>query len=315
MSIGVVITAHNEGDEVRRTVESVRANTRGPMEIILVDDGSTDGSCRGIEGPEIRVFTNAQRLGVAPSRNFGAGIATAPALAFVDAHQRFTPGCLDRCAEAALARNAIVWPDVRGMDDKSALCHGARFRFRPGRGFYARWNVPRPVFSISRISSLKAPGYVMPRHIYEQVRWPRELRGWGASEAAVSLKAFFLGIPILHLCGPLARHLFKKSFQYQVDSNGVAWNHAVIARVCFDERTWHEYWLPDVFARELPESTLRELDSPAIRDEQREFQRHKVRPDRDFWRWLLKVPEPEILRRTSIDLRYNGVQAAHNKPR
>jgi hypothetical protein len=153
---------------------------------------------------------------------------------------------------------------------------------------------------MSRISSLKAPGYIMPRSIYERVRWPVSLRGWGGSEAAVSLKAFFLGIPILHLCGPLTRHLFKTSFQYDVDSQGVAWNHAVIARICFEERTWHEHWLPEFFAKELPESTLQDLESPAIRDEQREFQHRKTRSDCDFWRWLLKVPEPDSLRRTSV---------------
>jgi glycosyltransferase involved in cell wall biosynthesis len=299
VSISVVITAHNEGDEVQRTLESVRENTRGPLEIVLFDDGSTDGSCEGDLGPDVRLLRNTERLGVAASRNAGAAAATGPVLVFADAHQRFSPGCLDLCAETAMARQAIVWPDVCGLDDRCALCHGARFKFRPGRGFYARWNVPRPAHPISRISSLKAPGYVMPRAIYDRVRWPAPLRGWGGSEAAVSLKAFFLGIPILHRCGPVARHLFKESFQYQVNSAGVAWNHAVIARVCFEERTWHEHWLPRVFAKELPDASLNELNSPAIRDEQREFQRSKVRGDRDFWRWLLKVPEPKCLRRTS----------------
>ena len=315
MSISVVITAHNEGDEVLRTIDSICANTRDRTEIVLVDDGSTDGSCYHALGSDVRLLSNRDRQGVAPSRNAGAKIATGTALAFVDAHQRFSPGCLERCAEIALARNAIVWPDVCGMDDKSAVCHGARFRFRLGRGFYARWNLPRPLTAISRISSLKAPGYVMPRRVYDQVRWPPQLRGWGGSEAAVSLKAFFLGIPILHLCGPLARHLFKRSFQYDVNAEGVARNHAVIARICFDDRTWHEHWLPRVFAKELAESTLRELDSPSIRDEQREFQRRKIRPDRDFWRWLLKTPEPQSLRRKSIALDCGGgFPSAATKP-
>jgi glycosyltransferase involved in cell wall biosynthesis len=305
VSISVVITAHNEGDEVQRTLESLRANTRGPLEIVLVDDGSADSSCEGGLGPDVRLFRNAQRLGVASSRNAGAAAATAPVLVFADAHQRFSPACLDLCAETAIARRAIVWPDVCGLDDRCALCHGARFKFRPGRGFYARWNVPRPPTPISRISSLKAPGYVMSRAIYDRVRWPAQLRGWGGSEAAVSLKAFFLGIPILHLCGPVARHLFKQSFQYQVNSADVAWNHAVIARVCFEERTWQEHWLPQIFAKELPEATLNELNSPAIRDEQRAFQRQKVRSDRDFWRWLLKAPEPKSLRRTSVAIGSN----------
>jgi glycosyltransferase involved in cell wall biosynthesis len=300
VSISVVITAHDEGDEVQRTLASIRENTRGPLEIVLVDDGSTDGSCEGHLGLDVRLLRNSQRLGVAASRNAGAAAATAPVLVFADAHQRFSSACLDLCAETAMARNAIVWPDVCGLDDRCALCHGARFKFRPGRGFYARWNLPRPLNRISRISSLKAPGYVMPRAIYERVRWPAQLRGWGGSEAAVSLKAFFLGIPILHLCGPVARHLFKESFQYQVNSAGVAWNHAVIARICFEEQTWEEHWLPHVFAKELPDATLNELSSPAIRDAQREFQRLKVRSDRDFWRWLLKAPEPRSLRRTSV---------------
>jgi glycosyltransferase involved in cell wall biosynthesis len=268
------------------------------LELVVVDDGSTDGSCEGDLGSDARLLRNAKRFGVATSRSTGAAAAKAPVLVFADAHQRFSPACLDLCAETAIARDAIVWPDVCGLDDRCALCHGARFKFRPGRGFYARWNVPRPATPISRISSLKAPGYVMPRAIYDRVRWPAQLCGWGGSEAAVSLKAFFLGIPILHLCGPVARHLFKESFQYQVDSAGVAWNHAVIARICFEERTWQEYWLPHIFAKELPEATLNELDSPALRDEQREFQRSKVRGDRDFWRWLLKAPEPNCLRRT-----------------
>ncbi|HXY34787.1 MAG TPA: glycosyltransferase family 2 protein [Planctomycetaceae bacterium] len=308
--ISVVITAHNEGDEVRRTLESVRENTRGLLEIILVDDGSTDGSCDRIDGHDVQLLRNPQRMGVAASRNAGAAVATAPILVFADAHQRFSPACLDLCAETATARHAIVWPDVCGLDDRCALCHGARFRFREGRGFYARWNVPRPAHPISRISSLKAPGYVMSRAIYNRVRWPAQLRGWGGSEAAVSLKAFFLGIPILHLCGPVVRHLFKESFQYQVNSTGVAWNHAVIARVCFEERTWQEHWLPHVFAKELPEATLNELNSPAVRDEHREFQRSKARSDRDFWRWLLKAPEPKCLRRAAVAVGAKSTQIA-----
>ena len=202
------------------------------------------------------------------------------------------------CRNGAV-RQAIVWPDVCGFDDRCALCHGARFKFRPGRGFYAA--LERAAARSADFANLFAEGSGL-RHAAGDLR-SRALAGCalrvGGSEAAVSLKAFFLGIPILHHCGPLARHLFKESFQYQVNSAGVAWNHAVIARVCFEERTWQEHWLPRVFGQELPDATLNELNSPAIRDEQREFQRSKVRGDRDFWRWLLKVPEPKCLRRTS----------------
>ena len=40
--ISVIITAYNEGSELRRTIDSVRENTKQPFEIILVDDGSNE---------------------------------------------------------------------------------------------------------------------------------------------------------------------------------------------------------------------------------------------------------------------------------
>jgi glycosyltransferase involved in cell wall biosynthesis len=313
VSISIVITAYNEGDEVLRTVESVRAAARGPYEIILVDDGSTDGSCTAMEGPDLRIARHSLRRGVAPSRNAGARLARGTTIAFLDAHQRLTSGCLERCAELALARQAIVWPDVCGIDNKMRLCHGAAFHFAPHLGFTARWKTRRPIGAASRISALKTPGYIMPRRLFDRVRLPDALTGWGASEAAVSLKAFFLGIPILHLCGPLARHLFKTTFQYRVRSQDVLRNHAILARICFDDRSWSEYWLPEIFAQDLPELYLNDLELPAIRAEQQEFQRLKVRSDRDFWRWLLKQPEPECLKRTDPRPRRSNAVAGASK--
>jgi hypothetical protein len=247
------------------------------------------------------VIRHGTRLGVAPSRNAGAFAAAGSVLGFIDAHQRFSPGCLDHCAELADGRNAIVWPDVCGLDAGSPVMHGCVFRLCPETGsFSAACRRGRPLSRISRITALRVPAYVMPRRVYQRVKWSAALCGWGGSEAAISLKAFFLAVPILHLCGPLARHLFKKKFQYEVTREGVDWNHAAIARLCFDDRAWYEHWLPNVFASQLPESKLAELESPAMREEQREFQRRKVHSDRDFWRLLLKTPEPMCLRRTSV---------------
>jgi len=299
--ISVILTAHNEGPELKRTIDSVQAETHRLAEIIIVDDGSTDGSCLRLEGSAVRIIRHNERLGVGASRNAGASAATGEVFAFIDGHQRFSPGCLDKCSEVALARKAITWPDVRGFDEETRLIHGASFRMSPELGrFTAAYRHARPLARVSRITALRAPGYVMPRSVYEEVKWPMQLRQWGASEAAVSLKAFFLGVPILHVCGPLTRHLFKKTFHYRVTSEDVDWNHAAIARICFDERTWYEYWLPSVFSVDSAAFEINNLERLSIRDEQREFQRGKVRSDREFWHGLLKMPEPRCLRNLSI---------------
>jgi glycosyltransferase involved in cell wall biosynthesis len=291
--VSAIITAHNEGEEVLRTIESVEANTSAPVEFIVVDDGSTDGCCDHLRRERISVIRHESRVGVAFSRNAGAAAARGDVLLFLDGHQRVSAGCLDRCAEVALAKDAVVWPDVRTLHDRGAVGHGASFRLgKNDAPFTAAWNNHRGRQSITRITSLRSPGYFVPRKVFGELRWISQLRGWGGSEAALALKAFFLGVDILHVCGPLARHLFRPKFQYTVTDAEVSRNHALIARVCFDDRTWFEYWLPRVFEGCLSPEAICELDSPEVIAEHAEFLKVKRRPDQEFWRGLLRRKQP-----------------------
>lgn len=271
--ISVIITAYNEGGELRRTIASVRENTHQPREIVVVDDGSTDGSCDNLKGDDLKVVRHEERLGVAPSRNDGCDAASGDTFAFLDGHQRLSDGCLDRCAEAACEHNAIVWPDVRGLKDRGWTGHGASMQLCEKHGYFnARWHRRDPGQTLTPISTLVVPGYVMPRNVYDRVRWIPQLRGWGASEAAITVKAFFLGIPVFHLCGPLARHYFRKQIPYSTPWEGVWRNHALVARVCFEERTWFDRWLPNVFERHMTDAIRRDLESPEVLAEYEAFQ-------------------------------------------
>jgi len=128
------------------------------------------------------------------------------------------------------------------------------------------------------------PGYVIPREVFRRVRWIESLRGWGASEPAITVKAFFQDIDLLHVCGPLARHMFRpgSKIPYATPWQSVWRNHALVARVCFDQRTWLEYWLPEVFDKHLTEPLRGELDSPEVLAEHEAFQALKCAPIASF---------------------------------
>ena len=111
----------------------------------------------------------------------------------------------------------------------------------------------------------------------------------------MSLKAFFTGIEIVSLRGPVAWHRFKKTFHYHVSADDIWRNHALIARVCFSEKTWYEYWLPELFEWHLTDEALRDLESADVVAQQRDFQNDKVRPDRDFWEVLLRREPPQAV--------------------
>jgi hypothetical protein len=128
--------------------------------------------------------------------------------------------------------------------------------------------------------------------MYGSVAWSRALRGWGASEASIVVKSFFMGIGILHIAGPLARHRFQRRFHYETTWDGVWRNQAIIARICFDDATWFQYWLPEVFEPHLTDESRVAIEGADVLAEHREFLSKKRRTDRQFWTDLLRLPSP-----------------------
>jgi len=93
--IAVVIAARNPGALLVETLDSVAAQTMLPTEVIVVDDGSTDGSVeaatRGRES--VRVCT-IEPSGRSIARNTGVQQSAASMLLFLDADDLLTPDAL-----------------------------------------------------------------------------------------------------------------------------------------------------------------------------------------------------------------------------
>jgi len=292
-TISVIITTHNEGPELAKTIRSVKANTWRLAKVIVVDDGSDDGSTLDLPSEGILVIRHDQRIGVARSRDEGSRAARGDVLCYLDAHQRVSRLCLDRCAKLAIERQAITCPDIRDFGLLNWRMHGADFRMCPNQGYFsARWRHAIQLPGVSAVTALRAPPYLLPRSMYADVAWSPLLRGWGASESSTVLKSFFLGIEILHIAGPLARHRFREAFQYETTWEGIWSNHAMIARICFDDATWFRYWLPRVFEPHLTAEARQLLESHAVQVEREAFAKKKVREDRQFWTELLQTSPP-----------------------
>jgi len=98
LPISVIVPVYNAAATLPRAVDSVRAQTCLPFEIIVVDDASSDGSWDVIqrlvaEGPDppIRTVRLATNGGPAAARNAGWAVADREFLAFLDADDAWHP--------------------------------------------------------------------------------------------------------------------------------------------------------------------------------------------------------------------------------
>lgn len=95
-AVSVVTPVWNAEATLAETVASLRAQTRGDWEMLLVDDGSTDGSRAlaerlAAEEPRVRLLGWASRRGAAAARNAAIRAARGRFIAFLDADDLWRP--------------------------------------------------------------------------------------------------------------------------------------------------------------------------------------------------------------------------------
>ena len=101
--LSVIIPVYNSKKFLNRCIDSVINQTFTDLELILVDDGSTDNSleiCKGYEKSDDRVkVIHKENGGAGPARNAGIAIARGKYLAFPDSDDRMDTHAYEECVK------------------------------------------------------------------------------------------------------------------------------------------------------------------------------------------------------------------------
>ena len=95
MTISVVIPVYDQADTLSETIRSVIDQTRKADEIIVVIDGSKDGSLAIAKSYDVKVIEQVNK-GLASARNTGLMNATSDWILFLDSDDILKPNCLER---------------------------------------------------------------------------------------------------------------------------------------------------------------------------------------------------------------------------
>ncbi len=124
--ISVIVPVYNVIEWLPRCVESIRRQTYPNLEIILVDDGSTDNSGAlaekmALEDKRVRVF-HKENGGTSSARNLGISKARGDYIGFVDSDDYIEPQMYEKLLGVALAENLLMVQTSRDEIDE----HGNR---------------------------------------------------------------------------------------------------------------------------------------------------------------------------------------------
>jgi succinoglycan biosynthesis protein ExoO len=132
MNFSVIMPAFNVSGIVERAIRSAAAQTLPPLEILVIDDCSTDDTgdvVRALaeEIPSVRLLSTPANAGPSAARNIGLREAKGDWIALLDSDDAWKPGRLERLSEVAIATaadfvadNLVLWDAVHDKQFKPA---------------------------------------------------------------------------------------------------------------------------------------------------------------------------------------------------
>jgi glycosyltransferase involved in cell wall biosynthesis len=181
--VSVVIPVHNAAAHLGTAIGSALSSDLRDLEVIVVDDGSTDASlsiARSLEDPRLIVIQQSASGGPSRPRNVGIARARAPYVAFLDADDQLRPDKLSGAVAALEAhpQAGIAFGDYERIDATGALLCGSvlaaypelhRLAFRP---WGERWRViPQNEFARGLLyeNFIGTSGVVLRRSVLRKV--------------------------------------------------------------------------------------------------------------------------------------------------
>ena len=122
--ISIIITNYNYGEYVTKAIESVLNQTYSNIELIIINDGSTDDSDAVIKGvinknPDRNIrYINRENKGVVYTRNEGMKLAKGEYISYLDADDYFSPRYISKSYKVAKEYDVdVVYPNWRFVGD------------------------------------------------------------------------------------------------------------------------------------------------------------------------------------------------------
>ncbi len=289
----IVIPTRNEGELLDLTLDSILKETVYPSyEILVVDDGSTDGSCKrwlSADGP-VRVIRSGG-LGVTGARNFGAENARGEYLVFLDAHCRVSPNWLAGFRRAlASSGAAVVGPCFTRLWEPEP--RGAGY-YWPDYTLEMAWFLPRETREPYEVPLTTGACQAFRASTFHAIgRYEKGFTPWGYEDSEICLRSWLLGFRVLVDPTVTVAHYFRESRNYSVNDREIVYNFLRMIHLHFSPKRIRRV-LRAVGANPDVEPAMDRLYRSDVFHVRAALQAARIRDD--DWFFSAVAPEPRAL--------------------
>lgn len=245
-----IITFLNEGEEVIKTVTSIRQFAGETVDIIVINDHSYDGYdyYHELLPYNVHYFYNQKRKGVAASRDLGVELCGTPYFLLLDAHMRFYDMHWvetithqlkqnDRCILCCQTKTLNKDKQGRVFEKRNVpMAYGAYIPFMknaylPDIKWKNKENCPEE--DIEPVPAILGAGYAASKRYWKYIRGLKGLKLYGCDEAYLSLKVWLEGGQCLLLKNVVIGHIYRIESPYEVPSAQLVYNYLFISSLLF----------------------------------------------------------------------------------
>lgn len=214
--LSIILPNFNEGVRLRQTIASLAETTRAPYEVIVVDNGCSDGSSdflfENID-ERITLIREPQRLGVVGARHCGAAHASGDVLVFADAHLIFPQNWDSPMLDAlGLPGVALVGPAVCNIGELQGpyICGSVW-----ANAALDVQHLDRPATKDSYEVAAACGGCQMiTREQFQQTPYDAGMVDWGMEDHELCVRLWMLGKTVRVVPSVLVQHYFREFVPY-----------------------------------------------------------------------------------------------------
>lgn len=245
----VVIPFLNEGDELVNTVKSIRKTARENVEIVVVNDCSTDNRNyqEELKPFNVRYYTNQFRLGAALSKERGVKLCPTPYFILLDADMRCltsdwhniltsqlddNPNRLLCCKTVPKLTTENEIPRSQPREEaKAAFLTFIEDDYIPGIRWLEGVNRNIPGLEDAEICAVLGACYASSKEYWNQIGGMYGLLHFGCEEAYLSIKSWLSGGGCHYIPEISFSHLYRNTASYYLSSNAYIYNYLAICHM------------------------------------------------------------------------------------